>query len=66
MTNRSVKDYFAAGFIISLYDTKDRLLGTGDILIDEFPKGKTKSFTTYVEVSYQRVDRYNIRFDFGI
>jgi uncharacterized protein YgiM (DUF1202 family) len=66
MTNRSVKDYFAAGFIISLYDAKDRLLGTGDILIDEFPKGKTKSFTTYVEVSYQRVHRYNIRFDFGI
>jgi len=66
MTNRSVKDYFAARFMISLYDAKDRLLGTGDILIDEFPKGKTTSFATYVEARYSRVHRYNIRFDFGI
>jgi len=66
MTNHSGKDYFAAGFIISLYDAKDGHLGTGDILIDEFPKGKSKSFTTYIEVSYQRVHRYTIRFDFGI
>lgn len=67
MTNESGKDYFATGFIISLYDVKGRLLGTGDILIDDFPKGETKSFTTYVEeVSYQRIHRYRIQFDFEI
>ena len=67
MTNQSGKDYFATGFIISVYDVKGRLLGTGDILIDDFPKGETKSFTTYVEeVSYQRIHRYRIQFDFEI
>jgi uncharacterized protein YgiM (DUF1202 family) len=66
MANYSPEDYFAVGFNINLYDAKDRPLGSGDIVVDEFPKGKTRPFTTYVEASYPRVHRYSIQFDFGI
>jgi hypothetical protein len=67
MTNHSGKDYMAAGFIISFFDAKQRLLGTGDILVDDIPEGETRSFTTYVDgVSYSRIRRYRIQFDFAI
>ena len=67
MTNHSGKDYFATGFIISLYDAKGGFLGSGDILIEHFAKGEKKPFTTYIEgVNYHRIHRYHIRFDFGI
>jgi len=36
MTNQSGKDYFAVGFTINLYDANGGLLGSGDILINEF------------------------------
>jgi hypothetical protein len=67
MTNHSGKDYLAVGFIISFFDARQGFLGTGDILIDDFSKGETKSFKTYVEnVNYHRIHRYNIKFDFEI
>jgi uncharacterized protein YraI len=67
MTNHSGKDCMAAGFIISFFDAKQRLLGTGDILVDDIPEGETRSFTTYVDgVSYPRIHRYRIQFDFAI
>jgi len=67
MANHSGQDFLAAGFMISFFDVKQQLLGIGEILIDDFAKGKTKRFTTYVEdVSYHRIDRYSIQFDFGI
>jgi len=67
MTNRSGKDYMAAGFIISFFDAKQRLLGTGDILVDDIPERETRSFTTYVDgVSYPRIHRHRIQFDFAI
>jgi uncharacterized protein YgiM (DUF1202 family) len=67
MTNHSGKDYLAVGFVISFFDSRKRLLGTGEILIDDFSKGETKSFRAYVEdVNYHRIHRYNIKFDFEI
>jgi hypothetical protein len=67
MANHSGKDFLAAGFTISFFDVKQRLLGIGEILIDDFEKGETKPFTTYVEdVNYHGVHRYRIQFDFGI
>ena len=67
MANHSGQNFLAAGFMISFFDVKQQLLGIGEILIDDFAKGQTKHFTTYVEdVSYQCIDRYHIRFDFGI
>lgn len=67
MTNHSGKDFKATSFIISFYDRKDRLLETGDILINNFSKGQTKPFTAYIEnLKYESVYRYKIDFDFGI
>ena len=67
MANHSGQDFLAVGFMISFFDVKQRLLGTGEILIDDFEKGKTKPFTTYVEdVKYHRIHKYRIQFDFGI
>lgn len=67
MTNHSGRDFKAASFIISLYDRKGRLLETGDILINHFLRGKTKSFTTYIEnVKYDNISTFKIQFDFGI
>jgi uncharacterized protein YraI len=67
MANHSGQDLLAAGFMISFFDVKQQLLGIGEILIDDFEKGETKPFTTYVEdVNYRRIHRYLIQFDFGI
>jgi hypothetical protein len=67
MANHSEKDFLAAGFMISFFDVNQQLLGIGEIVIDDFAKGETKPFTTYVEdVSYHHIDRYHIQFDFGI
>ena len=67
MTNGSGKDFKAIGFIITFYDRKNRLLETGDILINNFSKGQTKPFTAYIEnLNYENVHRYKIEFDFGI
>jgi uncharacterized protein YgiM (DUF1202 family) len=67
MTNHSRKDYMAVGFIISFFDARQRPLGTGNILIEDFLKGETKSFRAYVEdVNYHRIHRYYIKFDFEI
>ena len=67
MANHSGQDFLAAGFIISFFDVKKRPIGVGKILIDDFEKGETKPFRTYVEdVNYERIHRYRIQFDFGI
>jgi len=67
MANDSGKNFTAASFIITFYDRKDRLLETGDILINNFSKGQTKSFTAYIEnLNYESVHRYRIEFDFGV
>lgn len=67
MANHSGQDFLATGFIISFFDVKKKPLGMGEILIDDFEKGETKSFTTYVEdVNYHSIHQYRIQFDFGI
>jgi hypothetical protein len=67
MANHSGQEFLAVGFMISFFDVKQRLLGTGEILIDDFKKGENKPFTTYVEdVNYHRIHQYRILFDFGI
>ena len=67
MANHSGQDFLAAGFIISFFDVKKKPIGTGKILIDDFEKGETKPFRTYVEdVNYERIHQYCIQFDFGI
>lgn len=67
MANHSGKDFLAAGFTISFFDVKKKPIGMGEILIDDFEKGKTKPFTAYIEkVNYHRIHQYRIQFDFGI
>ena len=63
IANNSGKDYSFAMFKISLYDTNNRLLGIGNIVIPNLGNGQKKSFETMIEVEMSAIDKYKIDFE---
>ena len=67
ITNGSGRDYQLANFMLSVYDSNDRLLQGVYINISNIPNGVTKSFTTFLlDTSISEIVSYKIQFENGL
>jgi len=69
ITNNSNKNYSMANFLLSIYDKGGKLIGTGDIYINNFLTGQTKTFkaaTMPITMDASKVSKYKIQFESGI
>ena len=66
VTNKSNKNYQTVQFILSVYDSHEKLLGIANIFVDNIPKGVTKSFKASLrDVQMSKVSSYKIQFEAG-
>ena len=67
ITNGSGRDYQLANFMLSVYDSNDRLFQGVYINISNIPNGVTKSFTTFLlDTSISEIVSYKIQFENGL
>jgi uncharacterized protein YgiM (DUF1202 family) len=66
MINISQNKYKTTNFIITLYNDRVEILGAGNIIINSFNPGQTKTFHTLIDnVSYDEIDHLKIQFNMG-
>ncbi|MDY6861842.1 MAG: SH3 domain-containing protein [Thermodesulfobacteriota bacterium] len=66
MINLSKNKYKTTNFIVSLYNDRGEILKTGNIIVNNFYPGQTKTFYTLVDnVNYNEIVYFKIQFDIG-